>query len=169
MSQSIPSQESAIQTTVTTTIQEITPPQVSDALLQAIDTVDASRLRTVIKCLCYIDPLLVKNLEFQFLISEQDVVRYHADTDSEDAGFSGSDEDFEQYEARHKEEEAVKNARPISIEKTKLTQRFVECQNCGEEFNVGKNERGDCVWHPSKSHAPVNCCMSNALFRTVLR
>jgi hypothetical protein len=122
---------------------------VSDALLQAIDTVDASHFRNVIKHLCSTNSALVQGLRNQLLIAGKDVVRYHADTDSEDAGFSdvGSDENNEDYEARHEKVEAAKNLRAINLGDAELTRRFLKCENCKEDFDIGQNERGDCLWH----------------------
>jgi hypothetical protein len=128
--------------------QAATPP--SKELLKAIDTVDAARLRTIIKDLCATNSALKLSLESQWLILGKDIARYHADTDSEDAGYSDEDENEtnEQYEARRQLQEAERSKRPIKLDAQDFTSRFVECENCEEEFDLGDNLRGWCVWHP---------------------
>ena len=60
-------------------------PIVSDALKKAIDTMDESRLRMWVKHYCEsIEPLRT-DLEKNLLVKGREVVRYHADSDSEDA------------------------------------------------------------------------------------
>ena len=68
-----------------------------------------------------------------------------------------NNEDEEQCEARHKREETERNKRSIKLGNGELTPRFVECENCGEEFDIGENERGDCVWHPGKHFLSMLC------------
>lgn len=131
--------------------QAATPP--SKELFKAIDTVEAARLRTIIKDLCATNNALKQSLETQFLILGKDISRYHADTDSEDAGYSDVDknETQEQYDDRHQLLEAERKKKPIKLDDAQLHPRFVQCENCEEEFDLGDNLRGWCVWHSRKT------------------
>jgi hypothetical protein len=134
----------------------------SEELLKAIDTVDAARLRTIIKDLYTTNSALKQSLESQWLILGKEVVQYHADTDSEDAGYSdeGENETNEQYEARRQLQEAERSKRPIKLDAQDFTSRFVECENCEEEFDLGDNLRGWCVWHPGTLLPPQTLNLS---------
>jgi len=116
-------------------------PIVSDALKKAIDTMDESRLRMWVKHYCEsIEPLRT-DLEKSLLVKGKEVVRYHADSDSEDA-----DEEEEYYDD-DSEDGFIKDVKPIAIADDKFTPKFAKCDNCKEEFDVTMNEKGDCRWH----------------------
>jgi hypothetical protein len=54
----------------------------------------------------------------------------------------------EQYDARHPKEEVERSKKPIKPDDAQLHPRFVECEDCEEQFDLGDNLRGWCVWHP---------------------
>ncbi|TVY75874.1 hypothetical protein LSUE1_G005615 [Lachnellula suecica] len=105
------------------------------------------------------DEMLTRYLADKWLVKGKDVIRYHADSDSEDAASVGDScdefETMEEYEEMHKWREAMKNRRPITLGDEEYTARWVECQNCGVEFDVSCNEHEKdynyewpCSWHP---------------------
>jgi hypothetical protein len=115
-------------------------PVVSAALRIAIDTMDHMRLRLWVKHYCETMQPLRENLKKGLLVPGKDVIRYHADSDSEDR-----EEDEEESEESEKEETPI---RPISLGDEDLTPRYVKCVHCSGEFDVTKNDKGDCLWHP---------------------
>jgi len=115
-------------------------PVVSAALRTAIDTMDHMRLRLWVKHYCETMQPLREDLEKGLLVPGKDVIRYHADSDSEDR-----EEDEEESEESEMEESPI---RPISLGDENLTPRYVKCVHCNGEFDVTKNDKGDCVWHP---------------------
>jgi hypothetical protein len=115
-------------------------PIVSDALKKAIDTMDETRLRMLVKHYCEsIEPLRT-DLEKSLLVRGREVVRYHADSESEDA----EEEDEEEEDSEDENEDSVK---PIAIADDEFTPKYAKCDNCKEEFDVTVNEKGDCTWH----------------------
>jgi hypothetical protein len=91
------------------------------------------RLRLLVKHYCETMQLLREDLEKSLLVPGREVIRYHADSESED---------------EEKDEAEDKNERPIVVDNEEMTPRYMTCDHCGEEFDVTKNERGDCLWHP---------------------
>jgi hypothetical protein len=87
-----------------------------------------------------IEPLRT-DLEKSLLVKGREVVRYHADSDSEDA-----DEEEEYYDD-DSEDGFIKDVKPIAIAEDEFTPKFAKCDNCKEEFDVTMNEKGDCRWH----------------------
>ncbi|KAN0107875.1 hypothetical protein V8E51_007617 [Hyaloscypha variabilis] len=108
------------------------PVQVSAALKKAIDTMDHMRLRLWVKHYCETMQPLRADLEKSLLVTGKNIVRYHADSDSENEE-SGGDEKVVQH---------------IMVGDEELTPRYVMCENCKHEFDATSNDRGDCVWHP---------------------
>jgi hypothetical protein len=126
-------------------------PIVSDALKKAIDTMDESRLRTWVKHYCEsIEPLRT-DLEKSLLVRGSEVVRYHADSDSEDAEEEDEEEEDSEDESEDGNENGNGNGKdvkpPIAIADDEFTPKFAKCDNCKEEFDVTINEKGDCRWH----------------------
>jgi len=122
-------------------------PIVSDALKKAIDTMDESRLRMWVKHYCEsIEPLRT-DLEKSLLVKGREVVRYHADSDSEDAEEEEEEEEEDNKESENEGNETEKEVKPISIADDEFTPKFVKCDNCHEEFDITVNEKGDCRWH----------------------
>jgi len=138
------------------------PSLVSDPLKAAIDSVDASRFRKLIKSFCESNPLLREQLEGEFLVRGKDVIRYHPDTESEDVGID-SEEDGDEYDDREKAKKEVNQKRPIAFGDEEMTPRFAKCENCDEEFDVTVNERGDCVWHEGM----LSCLLYHAVANTI--
>jgi hypothetical protein len=131
----------AVRNGVQAKAEEAPKPVVSVALKKAIDTMDDTRLRMWVKHYCESNELLRKELEKSLLVPGKDIVRYHADSDSEDKEMENGDE----------EEKEEKNKRPIVIDDEETTSRFAKCDHCGEEFDITENEKGDCIWHPGLS------------------
>jgi hypothetical protein len=94
-----------------------------------------------------IEPLRT-DLEKNLLVRGREVVRYHADSDSEDA------------EEEHKEDSEdgfSKEVKPIAIADDEFTPKYAKCDNCKEEFDVTMNEKGDCTWHSGELNS--NSCL----------
>jgi hypothetical protein len=130
---------------------------VSDALKKAIDTVDESHLRMWVKHYCEsIEPLRT-DLEKSLLVKGKDVVRYHADSDSEDAEEEEEEEEEEEdsEESENEANETAKEVKPISIADDEFTPKFVKCDNCHEEFDITVNEKGYCRWHTGELNAKL--------------
>jgi hypothetical protein len=131
------------------------PVRISDALEQAIDTIDACELRAYVKVFCRTNKVLRCGLEQLCLVPGKEVVRYHADTDSEDdqdsENESSEDEEDEEGSTGNSDSEEDKEPRkklkPIEAADDKMVPRNAKCLNCGEDFDVSCNERGDCRWH----------------------
>lgn len=133
------------------------------ALIKAINSVDANRLRSITTQHCAVNPDLVRELESQWLVHGRDVIRYHADTDSEDDENSDketSDEelyDSDEYNEEEKEDDrkARRNAmRGIKVGNDDATPRYAKCLHCRDTFDVTTNGRGDCCWHPGMLFRP---------------
>jgi hypothetical protein len=125
-------------------------PVVSAALKTAIDTMDHMRLRLLVKNYCETMQPLREDLEKSLLVPGRKVIRYHADSESEDReeeeeGIDNGDESDQDGAEIEKVEKPVHH---ISIGDEELTPRFVTCVNCNEEFDISANEKGECAWHP---------------------
>lgn len=137
-------------------------PSISQLLVNAIDTVDESSLRTMIKEYCAIIPELRERIENKLLARGKDIVRYHDGDESEGKGDVGSDSDGEGYPEESESEEDTeedseedseekppreKIIKPIATADDELLPRFAKCLNCEEDFDIIENTRGDCRWH----------------------
>jgi hypothetical protein len=131
----------------------------SEALEKAIDTVDGNRLRVLIKHYCASNPALVRALEDEWLVRGKAVIRYHADTDSEDDVDSENESsEDEHYDSDEDEDDrkARRNAmKTVKVDNDEATPRYAQCEHCEEEFDVTTNERGDCLWHPGMPFFPL--------------
>lgn len=127
-------------------------PIISDALRDAVDGLDESRLRALVKHYCESMTNLREALERECLVLGKDIVRYHADTVSEDD--TGSDtqteEESDDENISRRKKKKKKKQKPITTEDDEFAPRFAKCENCDEEFDVRYNEKGDCVWHSGK-------------------
>lgn len=65
------------------------------------------------------------------------VVKYHRDGDSED------DEDSVNSSEEEDDDEDEDEVREVPIGDNTLTPRYAMCDNCMEDFDITKNERGD--------------------------
>jgi hypothetical protein len=131
------------------------PVKISGALAQAIDTMNASLLKAYVKRYCQTNKELRCGLEQSCIVPGKEVVRYHADTDSED----DQDSENESSEDEEDEEESTGNSdseedreprkklKPIVVADDEMVPRNANCLNCREDFDVSCNERGDCRWH----------------------
>lgn len=131
------------------------PVKISSALAQAINTMDAWMLKAYVKHYCETNKILRCDLEQLCLVPGKEVVRYHADTDSEDDQDSeneGSEDEEDEEESTsnsdsEEDREARKKLKPIEAADDEMVPRNAKCLNCGENFDVTCNERGDCRWH----------------------
>jgi hypothetical protein len=132
---------------ITNSASERTKPSlVSAPLKAAIYSVESTRLRKLITSFCESNAQLREQFEGEFLVRGREVVRYHPDTESEDAGLD-SEEDGDEYDDREKVKKELNQKRSLALGDEEMTPRFVKCKNCDEEFDVTVNERGNCVWH----------------------
>jgi hypothetical protein len=83
---------------------------------------------------------LRRDLEKYLLVQGKDVVRYHADSDSEDAD-EESEEDEEDSDSEDESDKET-NKQSISVPDEGLIPRFAKFGHCDEEFDVTSNERG---------------------------
>jgi len=131
---------------------------VSEALGKAIDSLSKEHMRLEIHYLCGRIEGAHQALRERLLIHGKNVIRYHANTDSEDAADSGdeseedSDEDESDGDGRNQNLIPEKILKPIAIRDEEFTPRFATCENCEEEFDVTANLRGDCTWHTGMLH-----------------
>jgi hypothetical protein len=129
---------------------------ISGALHRAIHTLSAEQLRQEVNTLGLLNRVNNEHLWKRLTVPGKEVVRYHVDTDSEDASGAESEEEGEEEEsasdsdAREDGDSGRKETKPIAIRNDEMTPRYANCENCNEEFDVTLNERGDCVWHSGK-------------------
>ncbi|KAF8847873.1 hypothetical protein BDZ45DRAFT_733290 [Acephala macrosclerotiorum] len=128
-------------------------PIVLMALTTTIENMPECQLRDTMKLYCEKIPELRKGLEQEFLVPGKDVVRYHADTASEDESNNELSSESENESSDNGSVIVTSKARrwerrPIETGDDELAERWAKCENCGCVFDVTKNERGDCIWHP---------------------
>ena len=137
-----------------------TPAQdVPPALIKAINTMDAARLRMYVREFCRDIPEVRNRLVAQTLVRGRDVARYHRDSDSEDDMDSEIESSEEGLEDQNGNEDAggserVKPLRPIAVGDNELVPLYAKCMNCKQEFDVSANNTRECRWHTGKSFAP---------------
>jgi hypothetical protein len=122
-------------------------------LKKTIGSLSAELLRTELEFLCREYPAVVPALESRLLVSRKEVVRYHADTESEDDANSENESETSASESgsgdnSDSDADGDTKRKPMAKRKEDLTSRIAVCENCKQEFDVTSNERGDCVWHP---------------------
>lgn len=132
-------------------------PIVLMALTTTIENMPECQLRDTMKLYCEKIPELRKGLEQEFLVPGKDVVRYHADTASEDESNNELSSESENESSDNGSVIVTSKARrwerrPIETGDDELAERWAKCENCGCVFDVTKNERGDCIWHPGQKH-----------------
>ena len=145
--------------------QAASPPKpvISAALEKAIDTLDAAELRGWVKYYCKTVEPMRSTLEEKYLVLGKDVVRYHADTDSEDDKESENEsseeeEDDEEDDTNaESENEPRKKLKPIAAADDEMVPRYAECLNCKERFDVSDNKRGYCRWHTGMCNQSQRC------------
>lgn len=108
-------------------------------LLSSLATLSATQLVAQIRMLCEKLPEATTILQESVLVKGEKVVRYHADTDSEDECCSDADND-----------EGASYGQIISIANEGFTSRYAKCENCDDEFDVTNNPREGCYWHPGE-------------------
>lgn len=114
----------------------------TQALKVALEVLDKKTLLDVLLDVVDNNPIVQRVLEKQMLVLGSEVVRYHIDSDSED-----NKEESEE-ETVQKEHKISREKRPIAIKDDEFTGRFAVCLNCERQFNVTKNFKGNCIWHP---------------------
>jgi hypothetical protein len=107
-------------------------------------------------------PALREALESECLVQGKDIVRYHANVESEDAE---ADEDQSSETEESDDENAPrpnkKQLAPVAITDVEFASRFAKCSNCKEDFDVTTNEKGDCTWHTGKMAPPCDDNITN--------
>jgi hypothetical protein len=92
--------------------------------------------------------VIEQSLEMGILVPGKAVVRYHANTDSEnDENFSSSESSDSFEESFDRSNKRQRKTKPIIIKDNEMTSRYSRCLKCKKRFDVTRNERGDCVWH----------------------
>ncbi|KAH7305070.1 hypothetical protein BKA65DRAFT_203576 [Rhexocercosporidium sp. MPI-PUGE-AT-0058] len=121
-----------------------TAPIRSAALKQAINNMDATRLRLYLHHYCGINPEMRQDLERDLLVKGKDVDRYHRDTDSENDAESEieSSEEEDDEDTTDKERE-----KPIPLGDEEFAPKYAECENCNEQFDISSNDTRECHWH----------------------
>ncbi|KAK0099424.1 hypothetical protein ONS95_003507 [Cadophora gregata] len=117
------------------------------ALIEAIETMDSTRLRRFVHQFSRDIPEVRELLTQQVLVKGKDVVRYHRDSDSED------DVDSERESSEEEEEEGsgkVKILKPIIESDEEFVPLYAKCENCEQEFDVSDNKTRNCFWHPGE-------------------
>ncbi|KAF8847921.1 hypothetical protein BDZ45DRAFT_698792 [Acephala macrosclerotiorum] len=124
--------------------QRVETPKVSRVLADAIHTMDEELLRRTVLEYCESLPALREGFETKFLVKAKDVIRYHADSDSEDdkESLMGSDNENADYDSQRE-----KKPKPIALMDDELTPRYTTCENCAQKFDVTKNDKRLCYWH----------------------
>ncbi|KAI9858505.1 MAG: hypothetical protein M1813_006446 [Trichoglossum hirsutum] len=113
-------------------------PAVSDALMEVIESLGTELLRKELKFLCQELPAVVRVLGNRLLVQGKDVVRYHANTDSEEGEGGGMASD----ESESGSDRESSKRKPIVIGDKQYTARMAMCENCEKEFDVTTNYRG---------------------------
>lgn len=134
---------------------------VPPALITAINTMEAARLRMYVREFCRDIPEVRDRLAAQTLVRGKDVIRYHKDSDSEDDVDSEIEGSEEGQEDRNGNENAggterVKPLRPIAVEDDELVPLYAKCLNCKQEFDVSTNYTRECHWHTGKLSASIS-------------
>ncbi|KAI9772502.1 MAG: hypothetical protein M1840_000707 [Geoglossum simile] len=107
-------------------------PAVSDAVMEVIESLGIELLRKELRFVCQEFPAVVRALGSRLLVQGKDVVRYHADTDSEDGEGVGM-----AWEESGSESDRESSKRKlIVIGSEEYTARMAMCENCGKEFDV---------------------------------
>lgn len=122
------------------------------AVEQVVQTLSETKLRFLIQSQLCDNPNFVKTIENFFLVKGKDIIRYHEDTESEDCGESEESEleefpsDVESENSNDKRERK-RREKVILAEDEEVIPKNAICENCKEEFELDRNERGCCVWH----------------------
>ena len=90
---------------------------------------------------------LREDLEKSLLVTGKEIIRYHADSDSEDEG-------VDEYGFHGEDDSDAKLHLPIKVADEELTSREVVCENCKQVFDVTDNGKRVCLWHPGSSLFP---------------
>jgi len=102
---------------------------------------DHMRLRLWVKHYCETMQPLREDLEKSLLVTGKEIIRYHADSESED---EEPNEDWQYKEYDFDEKLRI----PIAVDDEEFTPRDVVCENCKEVFDMTCNEARECHWHP---------------------
>jgi len=117
-------------------------PVVSMALRNAISSMPDYYLRNLVTEYCERMPALREALEKECLVQGKDVVRYHANTESED-------EEAEEDQSSETEEsddgttlrQNKKQLALVAIADVEFAPRFAKCSNWKEDFDVATNQK----------------------------
>lgn len=74
----------------------------------------------------------------------------HAHHDFENGSGSEAETDEKVEEERRGQATVEKELHPISVSDEDVVARYTGCGSCLEEFDLSKNSRYDCIFHPGK-------------------
>lgn len=129
---------------------------ISAALKSVFKTLSESRLRAELEIICSQHDAVHRELEKKFLVMGKEVVRYHADSESEGEGETG--------ESGSSRPQQRNVRRPIAVSEDEWTPRYAKCENCKEEFDVTQNSERNCQWHSS-----IRSYLGSILVLTILQ
>jgi hypothetical protein len=114
-------------------------------LKNALATLGESRVREELEAVLRNHDAAQFELENKLLVRGRYVVRYHADSESENE--KGGDEEETR---RVRLQQRPKRKFAIGVVDDEWTPRFAQCKNCRGEFDVTQNEQRECHWHPGR-------------------
>lgn len=136
-----------------------TPRPITKALSDAIDGMNLSYLRQLVKKECETNARMRHLLESTNLVQGKEIDRYHHDTESEDDKESEIESELESEvepeDSDEEVEEPEKKVYPIAIGDDEYTSRYAVCENCKERFDITSNCVRDCYWHEGKIVPPI--------------
>ncbi|GIK03983.1 hypothetical protein Aspvir_008058 [Aspergillus viridinutans] len=118
---------------------------------QALNAAPSSRLRHIIRDVCRLLPAALPIVSDCLLVSEDQVPAPH-DPDSNSGSDSGASVDTSTPDDGILEVKP-KLARLKSKKRARVRARYAVCANCGVEYDVTKNTRESCCFHPEEAVA----------------
>lgn len=113
------------------TDQTVVPvPVVSEVLKSALLTLDKRSLLGELMAIAQTNAAAQRLLEDRLLVRRRDVACADSDSDGSES-----------------EDTASKKRKRSSPRDDELVSRFEVCSNCEKQFDVTKNNQGDCIWH----------------------
>ncbi|GFF74101.1 hypothetical protein IFM53868_01241 [Aspergillus udagawae] len=120
---------------------------------QALNAAPSSRLRHIIRNACRLLPAALPIVSDCLLVSEEQVPK-QGDTDSNSN--AGSDSEANAKVDTDTAQPAPDDSMPPRLKskkRTKVRPRYAVCANCGVEYDVTKNSRESCCFHPEEAVA----------------
>ncbi|PKX90711.1 uncharacterized protein P174DRAFT_411702 [Aspergillus novofumigatus IBT 16806] len=138
-----------------TTLNITNPDEFLTHFNEALNAAPSSRLRHIIRDVCRLLPVALPIVSDSLLVTEEEVPKQHdsdsnAGSDSEenvDGDTSTPDDGILEVKAKPATLKTEKRARAG----TSVRPRYAACVNCGVEYDVTKNSRGICCFHPEEA------------------